>query len=272
MVDKADGFTPVLTDFGVAKILEGVQFTGTGMTIGTPDYMAPEQGGGGEVTCGADLYSLGVILYEMLAGELPFTADTPVAVLLKHISDTPPSVRMRVPDLPPELDQVLERALAKDAADRYPSGAALVDAVEQAWGLDAPTLPPPGRCSMIKRSVVSGLLVGIAFVLVSIYPVLSIYARNRSLSAPWLQAAHPFLLILSGAAALVVATPDWEPGGSNEWRDRSGPGIQIGRAQRTCGRPGVLCSPSGPNDCSGSQRQAVGVCTHSPSSLPTSRS
>jgi serine/threonine protein kinase len=80
----------------------------------------------------------------MLAGELPFTADTPVAVLLKHISDVPPSVRLRVPELPPELDQVLERALAKDAADRYPSGAALVEAVERAWGLDAPTLPPPG--------------------------------------------------------------------------------------------------------------------------------
>jgi hypothetical protein len=128
-------FTPVLTDFGVAKILEGVQFTGTGMTIGTPDYMSPEQGSGGPVKCSADLYSLAVILYEMLAGELPFTADTPVAVLLKHISDTPPSVRMRVPSLPAELDRVLERALSKKPEDRYPDGAALVHAVEQSWGL-----------------------------------------------------------------------------------------------------------------------------------------
>ena len=131
----ATEFTPVLTDFGVAKILEGVQFTGTGMTIGTPDYMSPEQGGGGQVTYSADLYSLAVILYEMLAGELPFTADTPVAVLLKHISDAPPSVRMRVPNLPAELDRVLERALSKKPGDRYPSGAALVRAVEAAWGL-----------------------------------------------------------------------------------------------------------------------------------------
>jgi tRNA A-37 threonylcarbamoyl transferase component Bud32 len=132
-------FTPVLTDFGVAKIMEGVQFTGTGMTIGTPDYMAPEQGSGGQVTPSADLYSLGVILYEMLTSELPFTADTPVAVLLKHISDDPPSARLRAPDLPPELDEVLERALAKKPKDRYPSGAALIQAVEQAWGLDATT-------------------------------------------------------------------------------------------------------------------------------------
>ncbi len=128
-------FIPVLTDFGVAKIMEGVQFTGTGMTIGTPDYMSPEQGSGASVTYSADLYSLAVILYEMLVGELPFTADTPVAVLLKHISDRPPSARLRVPDLPTEVDGVLARALAKKPEDRYPSGAALVQALEQAWGL-----------------------------------------------------------------------------------------------------------------------------------------
>ena len=129
-----NSFTPVLTDFGVAKIMEGVQFTGTGMTIGTPDYMAPEQGSGGPVTNSADLYSLAVVLYEILAGELPFKADTPVAVLLKHISDQPPSIHLRVPDLPSELDRVLERALAKKPEERYSSGAALVQAVEQAWG------------------------------------------------------------------------------------------------------------------------------------------
>jgi tRNA A-37 threonylcarbamoyl transferase component Bud32 len=133
----ADEFTPVLTDFGVAKIMEGVQFTGTGMTIGTPDYMSPEQGSGGKVTLNADLYSLGVILYEMLAGELPFSADTPVAVVLKHISDKPPSVCMHVPDLPPEMDQVLKQALAKKPQDRFPSGTALAQTVAQAWGLDS---------------------------------------------------------------------------------------------------------------------------------------
>jgi serine/threonine-protein kinase len=138
-----DAFTPVLTDFGVAKILEGVQFTGTGMTIGTPDYMAPEQGGHEEITCSADLYSLGVILYEMLSGTLPFTADTPVAVLLKHISDAPPSIRMRVPDLPAALDQVLDRALAKQPRDRYPSGADLVQAVKEVW--DPAAAQPGGK-------------------------------------------------------------------------------------------------------------------------------
>jgi len=133
---QGEPFIPVLTDFGVAKIMEGVQFTGAGMTIGTPDYMAPEQGSGKPVTRSADLYSLAVILYEMLSGELPFTADTPVAVVLKHMSDSPPPIRSRVPDLPSALEQVLARALAKTPEERYPTGAALVRAVEQAWALD----------------------------------------------------------------------------------------------------------------------------------------
>ena len=132
----SSAFIPVLTDFGVAKIMEGVQFTGTGMTIGTPDYMAPEQGGNGQVTHSADLYSLAVILYEMLTGDLPFTADTPVAVLLKHMSDVPPSIRARAPDLPEALAQVMDRALAKTPQERYPTGAALAQAVAQAWDLD----------------------------------------------------------------------------------------------------------------------------------------
>ena len=139
-VPGSDAFTPVLTDFGVAKIMEGVQFTGTGMTIGTPDYMAPEQGGNGELTQSVDLYSLGIILYEMLTGKLPFTGDTPVAVLLKHMSDPPPPLRTYVPDLPAALEQVLHRALAKEPQDRFPNGAALVQAVEKAWGL-AENLP-----------------------------------------------------------------------------------------------------------------------------------
>jgi serine/threonine protein kinase len=123
----------VLTDFGVAKIMEGAQLTSTGMTIGTPDYMSPEQSAGGEITPRADLYSLGVVLYEMAVGQLPFTADTPVAVLFKHMYDAPPSALLRAPDLPPAVDRVLQRALAKAPEDRFPTGAALVAAVERAW-------------------------------------------------------------------------------------------------------------------------------------------
>ncbi len=111
----------VLTDFGVVKMLEGVQFTATGMTLGTPDYMSPEQARGDEVTPASDLYALGVVVYEMLVGQLPFSADTPLAVLLKHMTDAPPSACTLKPDLPAGVDEVLGRALAKSPADRFKS-------------------------------------------------------------------------------------------------------------------------------------------------------
>jgi tRNA A-37 threonylcarbamoyl transferase component Bud32 len=129
--------TPVLADFGVARILEGVEFTAPGMTIGTPDYMAPEQGCGREAGPAADIYALGVILFELLTGELPFAADTPMGVLLKHISDEPPSVRVRVPDLPQDVDDVLRQALAKEPDARFATAGALVRALEQAWSRSA---------------------------------------------------------------------------------------------------------------------------------------
>jgi serine/threonine-protein kinase len=137
------GMTPVLADFGVARILEGVEFTVPGMTIGTPDYMAPEQGCGREAGPAADIYALGVVLFELLTGELPFTADTPMGVLLKHISAEPPSACVRVPDLPHDVDDVLTRALAKEPDARFPTAGALVQALSQAWSRSAP-LPSSG--------------------------------------------------------------------------------------------------------------------------------
>jgi serine/threonine-protein kinase len=120
----------VLTDFGVVKMLEGVQFTATGMTLGTPDYMSPEQASGEEVTHACDVYALGVIVYEMLVGQLPFSSDTPLAVLLMHMSDPPPPARTIVPDLPSGVDDVLSRALAKSPRERFRSAGELAAALE----------------------------------------------------------------------------------------------------------------------------------------------
>ncbi len=125
-------FTAVLTDFGVARMLEGVQLTGTGATIGTPDYMSPEQAQGKPAGNTSDVYALGIVLYEMLAGELPFTADTPIAVLLKHMQESPPSITMKIPDLPTGLDIVLMTALAKKPEGRYSTAGQLATAVRQA--------------------------------------------------------------------------------------------------------------------------------------------
>jgi tRNA A-37 threonylcarbamoyl transferase component Bud32 len=124
----------ILTDFGIAKILEGVQFTATGMSMGTPAYMSPEQARGDEVSTRADVYALGVVFFEMLTGELPFNADTPMAVLLKHISDAPPSPRLIAPHLPDLIDAVFDRALAKNPNDRFASAGEFANAIAVALG------------------------------------------------------------------------------------------------------------------------------------------
>jgi len=128
-------FTGVLTDFGVARMLEGVQLTGTGATIGTPDYMSPEQAKGQSATASSDVYALSIVLYEMLTGELPFTADTPVAVLLQHMQATPPSVLVKVPDLPVHFETILLKGLAKDPDDRYGTAGQLAEAVTAVAGV-----------------------------------------------------------------------------------------------------------------------------------------
>ncbi|MBP6805449.1 MAG: serine/threonine protein kinase, partial [Chloroflexi bacterium] len=127
-------FTAVLTDFGVARMLEGVQLTGTGATIGTPDYMSPEQARGQAATAASDVYALSIVLYEMLTGELPFTADTPVAMLLQHMQAVPPSVLLKAPDLPSNLEMVLLRGLAKNPADRFSTAGQLAETLRIAVG------------------------------------------------------------------------------------------------------------------------------------------
>ncbi|MCP5099101.1 MAG: serine/threonine protein kinase, partial [Chloroflexi bacterium] len=122
-------FAAVLTDFGVARMLEGVQLTGTGATIGTPDYMSPEQARGEPAEAASDVYALGILLFEMLTGELPFMADTPVAVLLKHMQAMPPSVLTKVPELPTALENVLLKSLAKQPQERFATAGRMADAL-----------------------------------------------------------------------------------------------------------------------------------------------
>ena len=91
------------------------------MFVGTVDYVAPEQLRGDPVDARADIYSLGCVLYEALTGDIPFPRDSEPAKMWAHVSEPPPSVRARRPDLSPELDDVLRRAMAKDPDDRFPS-------------------------------------------------------------------------------------------------------------------------------------------------------
>jgi serine/threonine protein kinase len=111
-------------DFGIAKFAgENTQVTATGMVCGTPQYLSPEQAQGGELDGRTDVYSLGIVLYEMLAGVPPFTGGTPVQVLLSHIKDIPPPLTERNPDarVPAALVKVIDKALQKDADRRISS-------------------------------------------------------------------------------------------------------------------------------------------------------
>ena len=111
-----------VTDFGIARSLD-VQggITQTGTVMGTSDYIAPEQARGAKATAQTDVYALGIVLYELLTGEVPFSGDNFVAVAMQHINEPVPSVRERRPDVSPRLDAAVRRALAKNPRDRFPS-------------------------------------------------------------------------------------------------------------------------------------------------------
>ncbi len=122
-----DDGSVVLTDFGVAKILNASsEITASGAVAGTPAYMAPEQWTTDAPDRRSDIYSLGVVLYQMVTGRLPFNADTPGRLMFQHISEPPPLPRKISPGTPLELERVILRAMAKDPSDRYQTAQALV--------------------------------------------------------------------------------------------------------------------------------------------------
>ncbi len=122
-----EGQRVVLTDFGIAKMVTGAQFTSSGGMVGTPAYMAPEQGLGEQGDERSDLYSLGVILFQFLTGRLPYDAETPLAVVLKHVNEPVPSLLDHAPQASPELDRIVRKALAKDPDERYQSAAEMAE-------------------------------------------------------------------------------------------------------------------------------------------------
>jgi eukaryotic-like serine/threonine-protein kinase len=110
-----------VTDFGIARAGAASQMTEAGSIIGTAQYLSPEQARGGVIDHRSDLYSVGIVLYELLTGAVPFTGDTPVEIAMKHLSQVPEPPSAKRPDLPKTLDQVVLRALAKDPEERYGS-------------------------------------------------------------------------------------------------------------------------------------------------------
>ena len=131
LLDK--GEWALLSDFGLAKMLEAsVQLTKSGVGIGTPAYMSPEQGQGIRVDARSDVYSLGIVLYEMLAGRVPYEAETPMAIVIKHITAPLPLPREMNPDISEPVERVMLKALAKAPADRFQRMGEMVTALRKA--------------------------------------------------------------------------------------------------------------------------------------------
>ncbi|MCA9931518.1 MAG: serine/threonine protein kinase, partial [Anaerolineales bacterium] len=139
---QRDG-TPVLTDLGIAAVSTATQLTQTDVTMGTPHYMSPEQAKGQKVDHRADLYALGIILYELLSGSVPFTGDSPLAVMHQHVYEPPSPLALLQPGLSSITYQVVNKALEKEAVDRFSSAAAMMAALDEALAAEATVLPSP---------------------------------------------------------------------------------------------------------------------------------
>ncbi len=147
-----------LADFGIAKVVESsVNFTGSAM-LGTPKYMAPEMSGPEELTTAVDVYALGVTIYQILTGRLPYEATTPVGVIMAHITEPIPKVHDARPDLPAEVQVVFDTALAKLPKDRYQRAGLLVDALAAALG--GATAPAPAPVAESQNALLMTNMIG----------------------------------------------------------------------------------------------------------------
>ncbi len=148
--------TVKITDFGIARTLAEEGLTIDGRVLGTTDYVSPEQALGQEVTGQSDIYSLGVVLYEMLAGSVPFKGDTPVAVAMMHVREEVPDVQLSRPEASAATAAVVERATSRSTDRRYRSMAAMIADLEEALAIEsARTHPSAGEVTAVLRTLPS---------------------------------------------------------------------------------------------------------------------
>ena len=154
-----------VTDFGIAR--HGAsQMTEAGSIMGTAQYLSPEQARGAPVTAASDLYSAGVVLYEMLTGKVPFTGDSAIEIAMKHVNELPKPPSSLRPEIPPELDQIVLRALAKDPEDRYQTAEEFIEDLERVEA----GLPISRSTATAATAILAGAAVGEATELLSESP------------------------------------------------------------------------------------------------------
>ncbi|MCW3026495.1 MAG: hypothetical protein JWM29_1927 [Solirubrobacterales bacterium] len=148
-----------ITDFGIARTLTEEGLTMAGRVLGTTDYVSPEQALGHPVTGQSDLYSLGVVLFEMLTGGVPFRGETPVAVAMKHVREDPPDVQVLRPELSAATASVLDRAMAKDVGQRYPDAASMESDLEDVLAIETSRSgQATGEVTTVLRTLPGGAL------------------------------------------------------------------------------------------------------------------
>lgn len=154
--------TPVLTDLGIAAVSTASRLTRTGEVMGTPHYMSPEQAGGKSLDGRSDIYSMGVILYELLAGSVPFQGDSPLAVLHQHVYEPPPFLGDIRPDLSAATLSVVERCLQKDPAERWQDAAAFAAALQNALAAEGGQDAASGvyHIDLRQDTITRGVVVG----------------------------------------------------------------------------------------------------------------
>ncbi len=186
-----------ITDFGIARSLEAHGLTATGRVLGTTDYVSPEQAMGKEVDARTDVYSLGILLYEMLTGDVPFVAETQVGVAMKHVNENVPDVQKKRPETSAALAAALERAVAKDPDDRYPDMNHFLADLEQALEVEV---------------VRAGHATGEATTVLDSVP----RKRRKLPSRKSMSWAGALLLIAAAAAAIAIAALTGDEGPSQE--------------------------------------------------------
>ena len=240
LVEQGDTNHLLLTDFGIAKVRGSRGITKTGTTIGTPEYMAPEQAEGKEIDQRADVYALGCVLYEALSGRPPFVGSTPVSVLYQQVHSRPAYIRGFNPDVPRELAHAVELALAKRPEDRFPTAESFAAALD-------PFVALPGSPAVTSRPL--GL------------PV-SRPPASRPLARP--PAAEPILPITDDPLPSPISSPLVPPlgmpaptsapmppaadaGTGSDWRKEGLDGLFPADAEPgTAGMPGVASPSSAP--------------------------